>query len=80
MAIPATPSLTLDNPTDQAGGRFGVSVASASDANRCGDVVGGVEDRWNHCGWVDLRFNAGPWSVWVRMEKTRGGKLTLTRD
>ena len=38
------------------------------------------EDRWNHWDWVAPRFNAGPWNVWVRLEKTRGGKLTLTRD
>ncbi|MCK5796588.1 MAG: hypothetical protein KAI47_05370, partial [Deltaproteobacteria bacterium] len=37
---PATPSLTLDNPRDQALGGFGRSVASAGDVNGDGSTDG----------------------------------------
>jgi hypothetical protein len=51
--VPATPSATLDNPANQAGGRFGASVAAAGDVNADGlaDVVVGADMQDN--GAVD---------------------------
>ena len=38
------------------------------------------DDKWNHWDWVDLKPNAGPFNVWVRLERTRGEQLTIWRD
>lgn len=38
------------------------------------------DKKWNHWDWVAIRYNAGPWNVRIRLEQTRGGQLTLTRD
>ncbi len=36
--------------------------------------------KWNHWDFVAIRYNAGPWTVWIRLEQIKGDQLILTRD
>jgi hypothetical protein len=47
--VPATPSATLDNPTNQASGGFGGAVAAAGDVDADGfaDLIVGADSQWD---------------------------------
>jgi hypothetical protein len=59
IGLPAEPDLNLDNPTDQAGAEFGVSVASAGDLDGVGDACVLVATQKHSAGVTRSRRRAG---------------------